>query len=195
MTSAARSQKTKPSVPRSASADLLPARNKLPNTRLRNVLYLAKLVCAFALVPLWPVFIAWGARDPYYVNHYFETIWHSLRTLKTELRTGSLFRIFKYNLLTSPRRMEAQIASRLGACTRCAKCCKILRCDFLSYSRSSRVYYCSVYNTPYWIFGACGRFPIDQADIEAYNCPGFAFPESVAPRRKAAEKADAIEAR
>ncbi|HVY61470.1 MAG TPA: hypothetical protein VHF22_07440 [Planctomycetota bacterium] len=157
-------------------------RRKLPNTRLGNLLYLGKLLLGFFLMPFWPIFVSIGARDAYYVNHYFETLWHCLRTMRNAIRNGSWGRIFKYNLADT-RQIEEQLGARMGACTRCAKCCKMLQCDYLAYDRKTHEYFCSVYDTPYWILGACGRYPIDQTDIDDYNCPGFAFPESVEKAR------------
>jgi hypothetical protein len=160
-------------------------RRPLPNTRLRNALYIGKIALGILLVPFWPIFMAVEAKDAYYVNHYFLTLYHSLRTLRHSIQNGTWKRIFKYNLWTSAREVEERLGSRLGACTRCAKCCKMLQCTYLAYDQRSHEYTCSVYNTPFWIFGACGRYPIDERDIDDYNCPGFAFPESVERARAA----------
>lgn len=153
-------------------------RRELPNSRAGNIAYLGVLVLGLFLFPFWPIFVSLQARDPYYVNHYFETLYHCLKTLRNAIRNGSWGRIFKYNF-APPKKIEEQLGSRLGACTRCAKCCKMLQCEYLAYDKKSHEYFCSVYDTRYWVFGACGRYPVDQADIDDYNCPGFAFPESV----------------
>ena len=86
-------------------------RRQLPNTWLRNVLYLAKLVVAAPFFPFWPIFLAAVSRDAYYVNHYFETLWHCVRTLRNAFRNRSWGRIFKYNLMV-PRAIEAQLGSQ-----------------------------------------------------------------------------------
>jgi hypothetical protein len=39
------------------------------------------------------------------------------------------------------------------------------------------MYFCRLYKTRYWDYGTCGRYPIDQADIDDHGCPGFAFPQ------------------
>src|SRR5205807_1826550 len=111
----------------------------------------------------WPIFVSLEAKDAYYVNHYFETMWHCLRTMRNAYRNRSWGRFVKYNLADLGW-VEEQLGSRLGACTRCAKCCKMLQCEYLAYDKKSHEYFCSVYNTPYWILGACGRYPVDQAD-------------------------------
>jgi hypothetical protein len=180
MTSIAPKKQPKKTLIRDASGDPTRPRRKMPNTRRANVWYAIKVLIALPLVPLWPVFLAIEAREPYYVNHYFETIYNGLRTLWHAYKNGSVTRFVKYNIFTTPAYIEEQLGARLGACTRCAKCCKMLQCDYLAYNKKDREYYCSVYNTPYWIFGSCGRYPIDQQDIDDYNCPGFGFPESVA---------------
>jgi hypothetical protein len=155
-------------------------RRPLPNTRASNILHIAKYAVGLPLMPLWPIFMSIVAKDAYYVNHYFETLWHVIRTMRNAWRNRSWGRIFKYNVWKTPLEIEEALGSRMGACTRCAKCCKMLQCDYLAYDKGSHEYFCSVYNTPFWIFGDCGRYPIDQQDIDDYNCPGFAFPESVA---------------
>src|SRR4051812_47047356 len=95
-------------------------RKALPNTRSANILYLLKLVLGFALFPFWPIFVSIGAKDAYYVNHYFETLWHCFRTMRNAYRNRSWGRFIKYNLADT-RWIEEQLGSRLGACTRCAK--------------------------------------------------------------------------
>lgn len=180
MTSIAPKKGTRLKLIRGASGDPTRPKRKMPNGRCSNLWYMTKLLIAVPLVPLWPIFLAIEAKEPYYVNHYFETIWNGFRTLYHAWRNGSILRIFKYNVFSTPAYVEEQLGSRLGACTRCAKCCKMLKCDYLAYDKKSHEYYCSVYDTPYWVFGACGRYPIDQEDVDDYNCPGFAFPESVA---------------
>ncbi len=149
---------------------------KLPNTRLRNFTSFLWFAVQLVLFPLWPVFISLAARDPYYATRYFQTMWHCVRTFRNTVRNGSLMRIFKYNVLMSPAEVEHALSIRQGACTRCAKCCKMLQCTYLAYDKGSKQYYCQVFNSKYWIFGSCGRFPLDQQDIDDYNCPGFSFP-------------------
>ncbi len=148
----------------------------LPNTNLKNYLYVAICIVKFFLFPLWPIFVAIEARDPWYCTHYFQTLWQSIRTLRNTLKTGSIRRMIKYNIVFSPEMVRHQLSVRQGACTRCGKCCKMLQCPYLGFNKEKSTYYCSVYNTKYWIFGSCGRFPLDQQDVDDYNCPGFSFP-------------------
>lgn len=166
-------------------------RKALPNTRRANAFYVAKLVVGIFLLPFWPVIMAVEAKDAYYVNHYFLTLHHCVRTLLNAIKNQTWTRIFKYNVFLSTKAVEESLGERMGACTRCAKCCKMLQCDYLAYDQKSHEYFCSVYNTPFWVFGACGRYPIDQTDIDDYNCPGFAFPESVALAEAKAARARA----
>jgi hypothetical protein len=180
MSAAIAGKEPRKSFIRDASGDPSRPRRAMPNTRRKNLWYLAQLVFAIPLVPLWPVFVSIESRDAYYVNHYFETLYNCFRTLYHAIVNRSVLRIIKYNFFTTTAYVEEQLGSRLGACTRCAKCCKMLQCEYLAYNKQEHEYYCSVYNTPYWVFGACGRYPIDQSDVDDYNCPGFAFPESVA---------------
>lgn len=144
-------------------------------SRLFGIFYVVRLVFALPLLPLWPFLIAWEARDASIAKDYFGTMSYALRTIYTHVRFGSFVRMVKYNLLWGPEEAKARIAQRRGACTRCAKCCKQYDCIFLGQDAESRDYYCKVYQTNYWYYGTCGRFPLDQNDIDHHACPGFSF--------------------
>ena len=53
------------------------------------------------------------------------------------------------------------------SCADCGKCCKKIRCPLLEKTR----YQCMGYNSFYWRYFNCGRYPASQGDIDRYECP------------------------
>ncbi len=51
-------------------------------------------------------------------------------------------------------------------CNQCGKCCQILKCP-LQDSRNL----CRAYNSFFWRYFSCGRYPINKQQIEFYDCP------------------------
>ncbi len=149
-------------------------------SRLRGVAFVAQIIAGLPLLPLWPVFIAWEAKDWSIARNYFSTMQYVLRTLLVHVRHGSFLRLIKYNIILGPDEVKRRIQNRRGACTRCAKCCKQYECIYLGRDEETKDYYCKVYQTHYWYYGTCGRYPIDQQDIDDHACPGFYFEENAA---------------
>ncbi len=144
-------------------------------SRLFGILYVLRIFFALPLLPFWPFVIAWEAQDASIAKDYFGTLGYVLRTLHTHVRFGSFMRMVKYNVLWATAEAQARIVRRRGACTRCAKCCDQYECIFLGQDADSGEHYCKVYQTNYWYYGTCGRFPLDQEDIDRHECPGFSF--------------------
>lgn len=149
-------------------------------SRIKGMLYVLKIVFSLPLLPLWPFVIAYEARDASIAKNYFGTMAYVLRTMVVHIRFGSFLRMLKYNFVWGPDEVKSRIATRRGACTRCAKCCKQYDCLFLGQDAETRDYYCKVYQTDYWYYGTCGRYPLDQQDIDDHACPGFSFLDSPA---------------
>lgn len=149
-------------------------------SRLRGLWFCVLALLGLPLIPFWPIFIAWEANDWSIAKDYFGTMRYVLRTLGTHIRHRSILRLFKYNLTMGPDEVKARIDRRRGACTRCAKCCRQFECVYLGQNEETQEYYCKVYKTHYWYYGTCGRYPLDQADIDDHACPGFYFDQSPA---------------
>ena len=56
--------------------------------------------------------------------------------------------------------------------------CRQYDCIFLGEDKEAKEYYCKIYQTDYWYYGTCGRYPVDQRDIDDHACPGFVFDEA-----------------
>jgi len=52
-------------------------------------------------------------------------------------------------------------------CARCINCCTKIKCPLLDHAGQK----CLVYNSVYWRYFSCGRFPVSQKQIDYYQCP------------------------
>jgi hypothetical protein len=146
--------------------------------RWKAVAYTLGILLKLPLLPLWPFFVAWEAKDWSIARNYPKTMKYLLNVVVQHIRFGSFLRLLKYNLLIGPEQVKAAIARRRGACTRCAKCCQQFDCIFLGRDGETREFYCKIYQTDYWYYCTCGRYPLDQWDIDSHACPGFSFVEN-----------------
>jgi len=55
------------------------------------------------------------------------------------------------------------------SCGNCSDCCTLLNCFFLDKENKK----CLSYNSLFWKYFNCGRFPVNYKQIEYYNCPRF----------------------
>jgi hypothetical protein len=146
-------------------------------SRLKGIWFTITMFLKLPLFPLWPFFIAWMVKDSGYAKRYFHTLAYCFKVLIDQVRFGSAWRMVRYNVFMTPESVEKRINLRRGACSRCAKCCKQFDCLFLGQQENGD-YICKVYGTDYWYYGTCGRYPLEQIDIDYHACPGFSFPES-----------------
>ena len=154
--------------------------NGFTYSRVKAVLYTLRLVLAIPFFPLLPFIMAHEAKDASIAKNYFGTLAYCIKIVVVHIRHGSIVRMLKYNLVMGPEKVKAAIDKRRGACTRCAKCCRQYNCIFLGEDKEAKEYYCKIYKTDYWYYGTCGRYPVDQRDIDDHACPGFSFDEAEA---------------
>lgn len=148
-------------------------------SRWKQIAYTLSLFMNIPLFPLWPFIIAKESKDwSIATKDYWKTLRYCLKAAYDHVAYGSVFRMFKYNVLHGPEYVRKRIEMRRGACTRCAKCCRAFNCIFLGHDEKTGDYYCKVFGTSYWYYGTCGRYPIDQVDIDDHGCPGFSFPKT-----------------
>ena len=73
--------------------------------------------------------------------------------------------------MAGPDRTKVRISDRWEwgeeTCGNCNKCCTRLRCPLYDRVRNC----CLSHNSPYWRYFNCGRYPINQAQIDYYQCP------------------------
>lgn len=126
------------------------------------------------LLPFMPFITSRQTGNPWYRKHYFKTFLFYLKAFPGYITHGTLLRTLNYNFFMTPKAIEERIKLRRGACTRCGKCCSQLNCIFLSKNEEGDNV-CTVYGTPFWYYGTCGRYPLTQRDVDDHGCPGFTF--------------------
>lgn len=63
-------------------------------------------------------------------------------------------------------------------CADCGRCCTEIGCP--SFDRKTKL--CASYDSPFWRYFPCGRYPETQAQIDYYACPKWALLEVPAQR-------------
>lgn len=65
-----------------------------------------------------------------------------------------------------------------SACGECSRCCEKIHCPILDQDTG----FCGGYDSFYWRYFNCGRFPSNQREIDYYGCPKWVMKEvRVAP--------------
>ena len=54
-----------------------------------------------------------------------------------------------------------------SSCAECSQCCRKIKCPLVKESTG----YCMSYNSFYWRYFNCGRYPTTQTEIDRYGCP------------------------
>jgi len=96
------------------------------------------------------------------------------------LMTYLMFRDRKYSFhrslpltappLTGPDPAKVRVSDQWQhdekSCNSCIRCCLKLNCPFLDLKENK----CAVYDSVYWRYFNCGRFPLSQEHIDFYEC-------------------------
>jgi len=79
---------------------------------------------------------------------------------------------------------QAGGASRIeGGCTHCGRCCVNGLCVFVAFDAHGKSS-CGIHGKWFFRWLTCGKYPRNQRDIEAYQCPSFtALPRAGETRR------------
>jgi hypothetical protein len=118
-------------------------------------------------VPMAPLVASVIARDPSYLRDYWRTVLKGANHLRGQVQSRAFSRYVLYGKQPKPLG-EAVV----GECTHCGNCCMHRRCIFLDWSAEgdSR---CRIYDSGFWKWLACGRYPESSMDIALYDCPSF----------------------
>ncbi|SFH03484.1 hypothetical protein SAMN05660649_03591 [Desulfotomaculum arcticum] len=84
-------------------------------------------------------------------------------------------------------KLSAEWKNNQHDCARCINCCIKINCPLLDYEGKK----CLVYNSLYWRYFSCGRFPVSQRQIDYYQCPKWEMREDV-PGKKPADKKEGL---
>jgi hypothetical protein len=69
-------------------------------------------------------------------------------------------------------------------CSSCINCCIKIKCPLIDYESNK----CLSYNTFYWRYFSCGRFPVSQRQIDYYDCPKWEIEETVVGKNPLGKK-------
>jgi len=145
---------------------------------LRNVLaaslakvYLASVYIFFPLMPLLASVVFWRIK---YVAQYRKTLVGFQRHLKA-IKAGPVDHYF-HDVMGKKSAVPQEIR---GECTQCGNCCLDRQCVFLEEIGQEK-YQCGIYHSPFRRLSNCGSFPLNQWDIDRYQCPGYTV-KSVIP--------------
>ncbi len=93
--------------------------------------------------------------------------WRHLLVLRTSWR-GRLRRFIISNF--AKKYVKKQLAKRTGECQLCGRCCCQRKCPFIF--QDENTWKCILHPAKP---ANCHIYPVNQKDIEEYNCPGFSF--------------------
>lgn len=128
----------------------------------------------YLLLPLMPlltslVFMRWK-----FVRNYSQSLQRA-RVHLAAINEGPLQHYFN-DIAGRARQIPDEIQ---GSCVQCGNCCMERRCAFLEPVADNK-YQCGIYSSFWRRFSNCSSFPLNQYDIERYECPSYyAVPKRV----------------
>ena len=130
----------------------------------------AYIFSLYALLPVLPLLasIFFGKRK--FLLTYTDTLRKALRHIAA-LREGPALHFF-HDILGRVKQIPQEIQ---GQCVQCGNCCMNRKCVFLETVDAGK-YQCGIYFSPLRKFSNCGSFPLNQYDIERYECPSYFVP-------------------
>lgn len=110
-----------------------------------------------------------------YGKYYPRLLLQGYRVMGKMLKDSSYKFLFSVPLtgqpLKSPDRNITRLASNWvheeNTCHNCSRCCDKIFCPLLDSANGN----CIAYNTFYWRYFLCGRFPTTQQQLDYYGCP------------------------
>jgi hypothetical protein len=131
------------------------------------------VACLYLSLPLMPLLASLVFFRKKYLLQYITTIKKLVVHIEA-LREGPVSHYFG-DVMGNVSAVPADIH---GHCAQCGNCCLDRRCVFLE-KKGDAEYQCGIYHSPFRRFSNCGSFPLNQHDIERYECPSYFVPESV----------------
>lgn len=137
---------------------------------------------AFLLAPLSSYYLFNDLRFWKYYRYFYPMMKACLRLARLWLTSEAYRKSFAIELtappMTSPDLNLVKIKSTWNAavfdCDQCTRCCRVLACPLIDEVNHK----CLSYNSFFWRYFACGRYPINQAQIDFYDCPKWEMRES-----------------
>jgi hypothetical protein len=162
--------------------------NKIKYALFRIIFIIYAVFCiltfglgGFLLAPLSSYYFFNDLKFWKYYKYFFPVLkafWHLAHLwLTSEAYRGEFSLSLTAPPRTSPDMEIVRIRStwKAGAfdCNQCTKCCQILNCPLMDNSN----HLCRSYNSFFWRYFACGRYPVNRQQIEYYDCPKWEMKE------------------
>ena len=138
-------------------------------------------------MPLWPLMLTVMTGQLKHTKRYFTTIRKGFTHYDALLKNRAVQRYFSEGAKVP----KAAVAENMGGfCNRCGQCCLERRCMFLEKQNDSE-YLCGIYGTWLRENTYCGTYPINQVDLDLYNCPTYFVikPDSITTKSASAPAA------
>ena len=120
-------------------------------------------------MPLWPLMLTIMTGQFKHTRRYFTTIRKGFTHYDALLKNRAVQRYFSEGTKVP----KANIAENIGGfCNHCGQCCLERRCMFLE-QKNAQEYLCGIYGTWLRDHTYCGAYPINQIDLDLYNCPTY----------------------
>jgi len=129
-------------------------------------------------IPLAPVYSWYLLGSPFargYFKHIYPVIFSILRILFRFVVRKDYRTFFTVPLTAPPLMSPVKNLIRIRDswngtekdCNGCVQCCEMSGCPLLDYKNNR----CLSYGSFYWRYFHCGRYPVNQGQIEYYHCP------------------------
>lgn len=137
----------------------------------------------FLLAPLTSYLMFADWRFWRHARYFLPLTLFSYRQLYMLLTQPAYWQCCTLPLTAPPRKAPDKETVQLAAtwntaeneCGDCSQCCSQLRCPLLD----DKTGYCRSYNSFFWHYFNCGRYPSTQAQIDYYGCGKWVMKESM----------------
>ena len=135
---------------------------------------LFSVVGCYVTAPLmtWYIFGDW--RFWKHFDPAWKLYFHGWRMLALILKGDNNGFMFSVSLTSPPYQMPPEDTAHLSnswehgsSRGNCTNCCSIIKCPVLDPASGL----CLGYNSFFWRYFNCGRFPVQQTEIDYYGCP------------------------
>jgi len=125
------------------------------------------LLSLYLFLPLMPLLASVLFLRSKYVREYRDTL-RKVRIHIAALKEGPAQHYF-HDVMGRASEVPQEIH---GECVQCGNCCMDRRCVFLEAVDDNK-YQCGIYHSPFRKLSNCGSFPLNQWDIDRYQCPSY----------------------
>jgi len=129
----------------------------------------------FLLAPLFSYYYFNDLKFLKYIKYIFPIVKTSWRLVYLLFTSHSYREEFSLSLIAPPMtspdlsivKVKSTWNSDIFNCNQCTKCCQVIKCGLLDTTNN----HCKSYNSFFWRYFACGRYPVSKQQIEYYGCP------------------------